>query len=281
MPNYTGAVGGSASIRQDDLYGNVLSVTTDAEGKAAIQFKNFPSINKYNKIYVVVKVIGASCDLYLSDGIANDGWGTGWNNSWSMTGLWVNDSSWAYKEFDLTGTYIDGDGNTKRVIDIFSSDWALGLRTESNGVSFEITDIFGSYEVQKNTGLTFGNFTDSGTANEHGTVYNLTQGWASNTDMGAFNTNALVDAAAGFDYLTFWIYNPQAEAVNLMFTGDMNAWAPTGEYVTELAAQSWTQVIVSSKIIEENASGHWFINVSTGAGASGWQISSIFAVIAE
>lgn len=262
---FASAVGGSASIRQDDLYGNVLTVTSDAEGKAAVQFNNFPSVNKYNKIYIIIRTIGASCDIYLSDGIINDGWGADWKNTWSMSGFWVNDGSWDIKAIDVS-------------TEIFKSEWALGLRTNTNGVSFEIADIIGSYEAESNTGLTFGNFVDSGTTNEHGTVYNLTQGWTDNYAFGAFNTNALVNAAAGFDYLTFWIYNP-TDSVSTFYFNEDGTW--TRRDVQDLAAQSWTQVIISADLIAINADVLQYVCVSSGANAAGWQISPIFAVIAE
>ncbi|MBQ3020539.1 MAG: DUF4838 domain-containing protein [Clostridia bacterium] len=292
VPNYTSTIGGTASMGYDGYYGDYLKATPNSGGKVAIQFTNFPSVTQYSKIYFNIRVVGASCDLYLSDGITNGGWGDGWHSTWSMSGLWANNGNWIQKEFDLTTSFEDANKNLIKVIDIFSSNWALGLRTNTTGVSFEITDIIGwAPELGTASGLTFGNFTDSGTTNEYGTVYNFEQGWSSNTDMGAFNAGALNGALAeGHDTLHFWIYNPNDSAVNFNFTGEYNEYTPQDEYVTELAPKAWTEVVITSRIIQENkdttlvtinsttiAKGLWYITVSSGAGTEGWQISPIYS----
>ena len=289
---YSSAIGGSASMGYDGYYGSYLKVTSDEGGRAAIQFINFPDVSKYTKIYFNIRVVGASCDIYASDGITNNGWGDNWNNTWSLSGYWVNDGNWIQKEIDLTGTYLSSNGATMYIKNIFTSNWALGLRTATAGVSFEITNIVGFYpDHGAQTGLTFGNFTNSGTTNEYGTVYNLTQGWTGNdTDLGAFNVGALSGAinTAGHDALRFYIYNPNESAVDLKITGDMNGWNPTGEYVTNLPAKVWTKVELTPKIVEENkkvkdeniegdTSGQWFVNVTSGASKAGWQISPIYS----
>ena len=266
VPNYTSTIGGTATMGYDGYYGDYLKVTPDAGGKVAIQFKDFADVSAYTKLYFNIRVVGASCDLYLSDGITNDGWGDNWHNTWSMSGFWANNGNWIQKEVDpSTG--------------IFTSNWALGLRTNTTGVSFEITNVIGYAPLRgTNSGLTFGNFTDSGTLNAYGTVYNFTQGWSSDTDLGAFNQNALKNAlASGHDSLHFWIYNPNESAVDFKFAGDMNEWNPTGEYVTNLPSKVWTEVVITPEIIEQGNSGTWFVNVTTGAGTSGWQISPIYS----
>ncbi len=271
--------GGTASMGYDGYYGDYLKVQSASDGTAAIQFKNFPDVSKYAKIYFNIRVVGVSCDIYLSDGTANDGWGTNWKNTNSMEGFWTNNGNWIQKEVAVS-------------TDIFSSDWALGFKTSERNISFEITDIVAwSPDVGTNSGLTFGNFADSGAANEYGTVYNFTQGWSSNTDMGAFNAGSLNGALAeGHDTLHFWIYNPNDSAVNFNFTGEYNEYTPQDEYVTELAPKAWTEVVITSRIIQENkdttlvtikettiAKGLWYITVSSGAGTEGWQISPIYS----
>ena len=264
---YSHTIGGSVSIGNDSYYGNYLKVTSNAGGRAAIQFTNFPNVSQYTKLYFNIRVVGASCDIYLSDGISNDGWGEGWHNTWSMEGFWTNNGNWIQKEVNVsTG--------------IFTSNWALGLRTSNTNVSFEITDIIGwAPDLGTNTGLTFGNFTESGTSNEYGTVYNFTQGWSSENDMGAFNQNALKNAlASGHDTLHFWIYNPNESAVDFQFSGDMNGWNPQGEYKTNLPAKVWTEVVITNDIIEEGTQGNWFVGVTAGASTAGWKISPIYSV---
>ena len=263
---YASSIGGTATMGYDSYYGDYLKVTSNAGGRAAIQFKNFPDVSMYSKLYFNIRVVGASCDIYLSDGITNDGWGDGWHNTWSTDGFWTNNSNWIQKEVVVsTG--------------IFTSNWALGLRTNSTGVSFEITDIIGwAPELGTNTGLTFGNFADTGSVNEYGAIYNFTQGWASGTDMGAFNQNALSRAlASGHDSLHFWIYNPNDSAVNFQFTGEMNGWNPIDEYTTNLPAKAWKEVVITSDIIEQGTQGVWYVCVTSGAGTAGWQISPIYS----
>ncbi len=268
VPNYTATVGGTASTRVDDLYGNVFTATSEAEGRASIVFSGFPDMSKYTTVYIWLRVVGASCDIYLSDGIVNDGWGADWMNTWSMDGFWVNDGNWICKAVDVsTG--------------IFKNEWSLGVRTNQNGVVIEVADIVAKaapISPDTATGLTFGNFVNSGLTNEYGVVYNFTQGWASGTDMGAFNENALSGAVlSGHNALYFWIYNPNATDVSLSFTGEMNGWNPQGDHVTLLKAGEWTKVVITPEIIAQGNSGNWFVNVTTGAGASGWQISAIYS----
>ena len=282
VPNYTSTIGGTATMGYDSSYGNYLKVTPNSGGKVAIQFKNFPNVSNYTKIYFNIRVVGTSCDIYLSDGTSNDGWGDDWNNTWNsgtwttVPVTWANNGNWIQKEFDLTATW---DNGSKRVKNIFASNLALGLRTNTTGVSFEITDIVCfAPDLGMDTGLTFGNFSDSATTNAYGKVYNFTQGWSSDADMGAFNQNALKNAlASGHDSLRFWIYNPNSSDVDFKFSGDMNEWNPSGDYVTKLTAKAWTEVVINSDIIEDGTKGTWFVGVTTGAGTSGWQISPIYS----
>lgn len=285
VPNYTSTIGGTATMGYDGYYGNYLKVTPNSGGKVAIQFKNFPNVSNYTKIYFNIRVVGASCDIYLSDGITNGGWGDDWNNTWSSGSwttvpvTWANNGNWIQKEFDLTATW---DNGSKRVKNIFAHNWALGLRTDTTGVSFEITDIVCfAPDLGVDTGLTFGTFTDSGTVNAYGTVYNFTQGkWdgVKDTDMGAFNQNALKNAlASGHDTLRFWIYNPFENAIEFSFTGVMNEWNPSGDYVTKLTAKAWTEVVINSDIIDEGTQGMWYVNVTSGGSQTGWQISPIYS----
>ena len=265
VPNYTSTIGGTATTRTDDVYGNVLTVKSDANGKAALHIQNFPNVSKYSKVYFYVKS-SVACDIYLSDGITNDGWGQNWKNTWSTSGFWCYEDKWRLVEIDVAN---DG---------YIGTNFALGFRADTTGFTFEISDFYGLLSKEKEQGLTFGNFVDSGTTNEYGTVYNFTQGWSSDADMGAFNQSALNNAlASGHDSLYFWIYNPNESAVDFKFTGDMNSWNPTGDYVTTLAAKVWTKVVITPEIIEQGNNGTWFINVTTGAGTAGWQISSIYS----
>ena len=265
VPNYTSTIGGTATTRTDDVYGNVLTVKSDANGKAALHIQNFPDVSKYSKVYFYVKS-SVACDIYLSDGITNDGWGQNWKNTWSTSGFWCYEDKWRLVEIDVAN---DG---------YIGTNFALGFRADTTGFTFEISDFYGILKKEEKNGLTFGNFVDSGTTNEYGTVYNFTQGWSSDADMGAFNANALSGAlASGHDSLHFWIYNPNESAVDFRFSGDMNAWNPSGEYVTNLAAKAWTEVVITPEIIAQGNNGTWFVGVTTGAGTSGWQISSIYS----
>ena len=141
VPNYTSTVGGSATTRTDELYGNVLTVTSDANGKAALSFTNFPSVAKYEKIYFYAKV-SQSCNIYLSDGTTNDGWGANWKNNWSVDGYWCNADTWRLVEIDVSSGYV-------------GTNFALGFRADTTGFTFEISDFYGVLKGQTQTSTSF------------------------------------------------------------------------------------------------------------------------------
>ena len=115
---YSSEVGGSATTRTDDVYGNVLTVTSDASGRAAFHLKNFPDVSKYSKVYFYARIIGVSCDIYLSDGITNDGWGENWKNTWSTSGFWCNANTWRLIEIDVAN-----DGYIGKVITSLTQEY--------------------------------------------------------------------------------------------------------------------------------------------------------------
>lgn len=280
VPNYGSTSGGTATMGNDGYYGDYLKVTPNAGGIAAVQFKNFPDVSQYEKLYFNIRVVGASCDIYLSDGITNDGWGDNWNNSWSVSGLWVNNGNWIQKEIDLQGTYVSGE-TTKYIKDIFASNWALGLRTNTAGVSFEITNIIGvKPDLGDETGVSFGNFTNSGTKNLYGTVYNLTQGWTSNTSLGTIAQSALSNALGeGHDALRFYIYNPNESDVDCWLT-ETGAWSKYGDLAT-LQAKAWTEVVIGYQYIDANKQQQFVVDVTSGAGTAGWQISPVYSFLSS
>ena len=264
VPNYTSTIGGTASLGYDGYYGTYLKVTPDAGGKVAIQFKNFPDVTQYTKIYFNIRVVGASCDIYLSDGIANGGWGDDWHNTWSMDGFYANNGNWIQKEVDVsTG--------------IFSSNWALGLRTDTTGVSFEIADIVGyKSDLGNQTTASFGTVTDSGTVNEYGPINNLEQAWTSPISLGSFNQGDLRSALSdGHDSLRFWIYNPNESDLNC-WVEETTGWTKLEDLET-LNSKGWTKVVLGPSLIAENDKVGLCINVASGAGTAGWQISHIYS----
>ncbi len=271
VPNFTSEIGGTASMGYDGYYGDYITVTPDAGGKAALQYLNFPDVSAYEKLYFNVKV-GSDCDIYLADG---DGWGDTWHNTWTITGLWTG-TGFAQKEFDLTATYTDTNGNTLNVRDIFASNLTIGLRTNTTGVSFAITNIIGyKPDLGEQTDLTFGTFVDSGTTNLYGTVYNLTQSYSSDTDLGDIAPGALnSELRNGHDAMYFWVYNPNASDVTfeLIGTTDWKHWANT-----TLKSQAWTRVDLTAEIISSNVTNNMVCWVSSGANTSGWQISPIYS----
>ncbi|MBQ9114284.1 MAG: hypothetical protein IJY05_05100, partial [Clostridia bacterium] len=183
VPNYTSTIGGSATTRTDDVYGNVLTVKSDSNGRAALSFTNFPSVTKkYATIYFYVKV-SVGCDIYLSDGITNDGWGETGKNTWSVTGLWCNADKWRLVEVNVEDGYI-------------GTNFAIGFRPDTTGFTFEISDFYGiDKAVQAIADLGFGKMTNSGETNENGKVYNLTTQWGnSDTDFQSFDVNAMSNA---------------------------------------------------------------------------------------
>ena len=263
VPNYTSAVGGSATTRMDALHGNVLTVKSDASGRAALYFGNFPSIAKYGKIYFYVKV-SVACDLYLSDGITNDGWGDNHKNTWSASGYWCNADNWRMVEIDPASGYI-------------GTNFALGFRTKSTGITIEISDIYGliAEKTDVNTKNVIGNSTDSGTTNEYGKVYNYVQSYDSETDLHSFAKNSFSDMLhEGHDGLYLWIYNPNTSDVDAFFKDTVN-WKVWD--LTTLKAQSWTKFVISSASIEKNKEADMVFLASGGANTAGWQVSEIYS----
>ena len=267
---YTSETSGTATLGYDGSYGNYLQVTSAEDGTAAIQFKNFPDVSKYTKIYFNIKVVGASCDIHLSAGTSNNGLGEGEHSTQGISGFWVNDNSWIQKEVDTsTG--------------IFTSDLALGFKTNTRGISFMITDIVGYVEESKEVlGLAFGEHTNATADATYGTVYTLNQlEWAKNsaTDFGAFVPRKLGDylTTSIHDSYKFWIYNPNPEDVTLSLSGDMNNWNASGKDSTTLKAQAWTQVIITPEQISLNDRGTWYVNMSSGANTAGWKITNFIS----
>ena len=276
----TSTTGGTATMGYDNYYGNYLKVESAADGTAAIQYIKFPDVSKYTKVYFNIRIVGASADVYLSDGTTNDGWGDNWKNTWDITGLWVNDGNWSQKSIDVsTG--------------VFASNVALGFKTNVRGISFEITDFVGYYEVAASDtkeidAASLFSVSDTGTTNEYGKVYNLKQGqWfidnAINNTFVDFPTNKLAQTLPnGYDHFEFWLYNPTDTVYNFHLAGSTsNGWADSSITIP-LAAKAWTKVNISKADIENNKQGAWYFYIlggnGDGAAQSGWQISSVYAI---
>ena len=262
---FASTTGGVATIRQDDVYGNVMTVTSDGDGRAALHYKNFPDVSNYLKIYFYVKV-SVSCYLYLSDGITNDGWGDNWKNTWSVSGFWCNADTWKLVEIDVKDGYV-------------GANFALAFRTNQPGIVFEVSDFYGfsGEYADANTGLFFGNVTAAGTHAEYGQIYDLTQGWNSSVSLGSFAVNAFKNSLGNaHNNVYFWIYNPNDTDVSCWFE-ETTGWTKCGTDVAVLKAKAWTKVIVNPEIIEINTQYGLCLNVTSGAGTSGWQISSLYS----
>ncbi len=276
---YSSTIGGTATTRQDDQHGNVLTVKSDADGKAALLFENFPDLSNYGKVYFYVRAIGASCDLYLSDGTENDGWGKNWKNTWSgLDGLWLNDGNWGLMSFDLSASFTSNEGNVISIRDIFAGDsLMIGLRTDVAGVTLEISDIYATEYIGDRTDLTFGNFGDFVETNEFGPVYNFTQGWSSEKDLGVINQGVMRSSLkTGHNALRFYMYNPNESDVTF-YLSENTTWTITD--VTTLKAKAWTEVEISREMIISNDNYLTYLCVSSGANTSGWQISKMYSYV--
>ena len=151
----------------------------------------------------------------------------------------------------------------------------IGLRTNVAGVTLEISDIYATEYIGDRTGLTFGTFADSGETNEYGTVYNLTQGWSSEKDLGVINQGVMRSSLkTGHNALRFYMYNPNESDVTF-YLSENTTWAITD--VTTLKAKAWTEVEISREMIISNDNYLTYLCVSSGANTSGWQISPIYS----
>ena len=281
---YSSTGGGSASTREDEVYGNVLTVKSDSDGRAALSFTNFPDVSKYEKVYFYVRILGVSCDIYLSDGTSNDGWGDDWNNTWSTEGFWCNAENWRLIEIDLS------DENTSN--DYIGNNFALGFRTQNTGITFEISDFYGYVGAQtgalQEAELNFGAKTDSGESNEYGKIYNISrEQWYIDTNngntIGTLQTGKLANALPeGFDHFELWIYNGTGAEYNFHLAGDVSgAWTDSKDS-TPLKVGEWTKVVISAEDIQLNKNGQWYVYLlggdGQGAAKDGWKISTIYAV---
>lgn len=265
VPNYKSNNGGTATFGSAYV-GDYIDVTSATDGRAALDFYNF-SCDGFQTLYFYVKV-SVACDIYLSDGTSNDGWGKDWKNSWSLTGTWCNANQW---------TQIAINTNTG----IFASNWSLGFRTEEKGFTYQISNIYGYKPEKVEVSYYFGQRTATAeTYDSFGTVYSLIQeqwfidhpdsGTIASVGQGVLS-NAL---PKGFTKLTFAIYNPNATASTFHISGG-NPWKDGN--MTTLAPQSWTVVEIKDNdfSIVDTGTSYYYAN---NADAAGWKITAIFAV---
>ena len=277
MHNNNASVGVTGALATDDAQGTIFISTAGENGKAAIQFVNFPSVVGYDKIYFYVRS-NVSGYLYMSDDTANDGWGTNWaNNSATITQYPITKDAWTLMSLDVSTNIITG-------------DWAMSVwNTDNINKTLEIGVIVGCRTsdlptVEKSeVTLNFGARTDSGETNEYGKVYNISREQyyidTNNTGtMGTLQTNTLANALpAGYDHFEFWIYNPTETDQTFHLAGDVSGtWTDSADFTT-LKAKSWTKVTISNADIQLNAQGQWYVYIGN-ADAAGWQISTIYAV---
>ena len=263
--------------KQKEVEGTVFVSTAGENGKAAIQFVNFPSVVGYDKIYFYVRS-DVSGYLYMSDDTANDGWGTNWaNNSGAITQYSVTKDAWTLITLDVS-------------TNIIADDWAMSLwNTDVINQTLEIGVIVGCktsdipVAEKMEVSLDFGVKADSGETNEYGKVYNISreQYYIDNNNtgtMGTLQTNKLANALpAGYDHFELWIYNPTEADQTFHLAGDVSGtWTDSVDFTT-LTAKSWTKVTISNADIQLNAQGQWYVYISN-ADAAGWKISTIYAV---
>lgn len=280
--NNPSTVEATGVVTTDVTQGSIFVATSGVGGRTSIQFKNFPDVSAYDKIYFYVRGTTEGY-LYLSDGTGNGGWGANWKNNYDLIAAnygknQVVKNVWCLMEFDVSAGY-------------FTSDWAFGVWSAATDYTLEVGAIVGCKtselpQVEKTeVTLSFGVQTDSGESNEYGKIYNITrEQWyiqenITNT-MGTLQANKLANALPnGFDHFEFWVYNPLTTANRFHLAGDVEgAWTDSADTIT-LAAQSWTKVTISNADIQLNKQGQWYVYVLDGGmDAAGWKISTIYAV---
>ena len=272
-PNPT--VGVTGALSTDATYGATFKATAGEGGKAAIQFANFPSVEKYTKLYFYVKS-SASGKIYMADGAINDGWGANWKGA---SGISLEADAWTLVSVEVSSG-------------IVVSDWVVSIwATEVVNESLEIGAVIGYAEVpvteaKTEVSLEWGNRVDSGETNEYGKIYNLSREQyyidQNNTGtMGTLQAGKLAAALpAGYEYLTFWVYNPTEAAQNFHLAGDVSGNWTDSKDTTVLAAKAWTKVVISQEDIQLNKNGQWYVYIGS-SDASGWKISTTYAAKAE
>ncbi|MBR2646368.1 MAG: InlB B-repeat-containing protein [Clostridia bacterium] len=271
----------TGAVSTDETQGAIFTATAEAGGKAAIQFVKFPAVSAYEKVYFYVRTDVADCKLYIAEDTGSDGWGSNWvNNSGTINSYSINNAN----EWTLICVEVSSN--------LISSDWIMSIyTTEKVNTTLEVGAIIGykTPAMEKiETSLQLGVTADTGTTNDYGKVYNLTQEqyYIDNNlknSMGTLSANELADTLpAGYSSFTFWIYNPTDTVYNFHLAGSCGEdWVDSADSYA-LAAKAWTQVNISAADIELNKGGQWYVYILGGAGdgatKTGWQVSTVYAV---
>ena len=271
----------SGSFSTDATHGATFVSTANEGGKAAIQFKDFPSVAGYDKIYFYVRSSVAG-KLYMADSAENDGWGTNWKNNSGTINSYDVGTSWTLMSLDVSTEIISGNW--------MLSVWGSGV----NNTTLEVAAIIGCKTAlipekdKEVASLTFGTMVDSGETNDYGVIYNISReqyyiDTNNKNTIGTLPTNKLANALpSGFDHFEFWLYNPTANVYNFHLAGDCSGtWTDSADSIA-LAAGEWTKITISAADIALNTQGQWYVYIlggdGQGAAADGWKISTIYAV---
>ena len=196
----------------------------------------------------------------------------------------------------ITFTYLDIEyiepENPDSSNDSQSSDSGESSETEEPELP-PIPDDTGREKVK--IALSLGQIADTGATNDYGKVYNLKQGqWFIDNAQDPNNRKTMVDFQAGKlaealpeggEWIVFYLYNPTATAYEFHLAGSTNAGWADGISFIDLAPQAWTKVVISTTEIELNKQGAWYMYIlggdDEGAAQEGWQVSDVYAVMAE
>ena len=260
----------------DETYGDYWNVTIADGAEQSIQHDAIKT-SGYDKVcFYVYNPLNHYANLQIHGGYG----------AWGLATVKLTEKAWTKVEVSVSAFTADVQG---KIFLVIQEPNALSLAGE-----WKITSFYGEKENTETptdsvaTSLTFGVATDSGTRNEYGQIYNVSQEQyyidnnIKNT-LGTLQKDKLANALpAGYDYFEFWIYNPTDTAYSFHLAGDCNGAWTDSETTVALQAKGWTKVTISAKDIELNKQGQWYFYILDGDGAgatkTGWQISTVYAV---
>ena len=288
-----GCYGGEIVVNKtvDELVGNVWVVTigeTD-QGQQALHHNAIDTSYYASVYFYVYNPLAKEARLSI-----NGGW-----TDWGVATVMLAPKNWTRVELPMSVFASDIAGKIFPIIQdpnaiSVAGEWKIssfyGLEAGETAPEIKLPEV-DTPDVptadKQEVALNLGQMTDTGTTNEYGKVYNVTQGqWfvdnSIKNTMVDFQKGVLASALpAGYAYFEFYIYNPTDTEYTFHLAGETNGWTDSVNNIA-LAAKGWTKVIILADEVEMNKAATWYMYIlggnGDGAAQAGWQVSSVYAV---
>ena len=273
----------------DDVVGNVWSVTIGEINEQSIQHAAVDTTNFERVYFHVYNPLTKQARLTI-----HGGW-----SAWGLKTVMLTAQSWTTIELNVSAFTEDDAGKIYLILQdpsavSLAGEWKIssfyGLEAGETAPEIKLPEV-DTPDVptadKQEVALNLGQMTDTGTTNEYGKVYNVTQGqWfvdnSIKNTMVDFQKGVLASALpAGYAYFEFYIYNPTDTEYTFHLAGETNGWTDSVNNIA-LAAKGWTKVIILADEVEMNKAATWYMYIlggnGDGAAQAGWQVSSVYAV---